>query len=585
MNILGINAFHADAAACLVVDGKLIAAAEEERFCRMKHWAGFPAEAVRYCLKEAGITISDVQFIALNRNPNAHFLRKVLYTLKKRPELSAVTDRWKNAYKIRNIRAIAEAALGVPTGGIKAKIKMIEHHRAHLASAFFVSPFSSAAAVSVDGFGDFVSTLWAEMDGCDLNPGGQVYFPHSLGLLYLAFTQYLGFLSYGDEYKVMGLAAYGKPSFMDKMGEVVRLKPAGGFELDLPYFRHECEGVSMVWEKGSPVIGKVFSEKLEKLFGPARKPDEPVTSFHQEVAHSLQKKYEEVFFHILNHVFEKTKNTNLCLAGGCGLNSVANGKILKQSPFKKIYIQPASGDSGGAIGAAFYTYHQYLRKPRSFCMDQSYWGPHFTSNDVAVLLEAEKAALIKEGCVVERIDDSQELCRRTASAISKGKVIGWFRGRMEWGPRALGNRSILCDPRRADMKELLNIKIKRRESFRPFAPSVLADKASEWFETDEAVPFMLQVYPVRPEKRAQIPSVTHVDGSGRLQTVAQNENKLYYELISSFERETGVPMLLNTSFNENEPIVLSPREALDCFLRTKMDVLVMENFFLERRSG
>lgn len=582
MIILGLNAYHGDSSACLVIDGQLVAAAEEERFRRIKHWAGFPTEAIRYCLAEAGITIDQVDHIAINRNPSANLLKKALFAFSKRPSLAAIKDRLTNAGKITDIKTLLCEEFKIQSSKLKTEVHNVEHHRAHLASSFFVSPFDSAAVVSVDGFGDFVSSMWGEGNGNKITVKGQVNFPHSLGLFYLAVTQYLGFPHYGDEYKVMGLAPYGTPTELEKMRRIVKLKPEGLFELDLDYFIHHSEGVSMVWDDGEPKIGTVFSDRLVELLGPARQKDEPLTDYHRNLAASLQEMYEEAFFHLLDHVYKETQNPNLCLAGGCAMNSVANGKVFDRSPFKELYIQSAAGDGGGAIGAAFYVWNQELGKPRGFVMDHAYLGPGFSTEEIGETLNVKREELKAENCSVERIDDEAELCRRTAERVAEGKVIGWFHGRMEWGPRALGNRSIVCDPRRADMKDILNLKIKRRESFRPFAPSIVREAVGEWFETDYEVPFMLQVYQIRREKRKEIPAVTHVNGSGRLQSVTEAQNPRYHRLIKAFEKITSVPTVLNTSFNENEPVVCKPQEALDCFLRTKMDVLVMGEWFVER---
>ncbi len=579
MRILGLNAYHGDSAACLVVDGVLVAAAEEERFRRVKHWAGLPTEAVRYCLREGGIDLSGVDRIAINRNPSANLLRKVLFSLSRRPSLSAIRDRLQNAGKVKDVRTALAEALG---GEARATVHEVEHHRAHLASAFFVSPHRSAAVASIDGFGDFVSTMWGTGDENRLSVSDQIEFPHSLGLFYLAFTQYLGFPTYGDEYKVMGLAPYGRPTELAKMRQVLRLLPRGRFELDLESFVHHSEGVSMVWEDGEPRIGRVFSDALVERFGPARGKDEPLEDRHRNVAASLQAMYEEAFFHVLAHLYEETRNPVLCLAGGCGMNSVANGKVFDRSGFRDLWVQSAAGDAGGAIGAAFHVLNQELGSPRGFVMEHAYLGPSATGEEVDRLLAARATEIAAQGCTVSLVPDEGELCARTARRIADGKVIGWFQGRMEWGPRALGNRSILCDPRRADMKDVLNLKIKRRESFRPFAPSIAREAVGEWFETDYDVPFMLQVYQIREERRPQIPAVTHVNGSGRLQTVTAAQNPRYHRLIKAFEVETGVPIVLNTSFNENEPVVCRPEEALDCFLRTRMDVLVMGDRVVER---
>lgn len=585
MNILGLNAYHGDSSACLVIDGKLVAAAEEERFRRIKHWAGMPTEAVRYCLSVGGITLDQVDHIAINRNPSANLLKKALFAFTKRPSLEAIRRRLKNAGEVKDVKTVLSQELGVESSGIRAAVRNVEHHQAHLASSFLISPFDSAAVVSVDGFGDFVSTMWGTGNGSSITVRDQVTFPHSLGLFYLAMTQYLGFPHYGDEYKVMGLAPYGTASQMDKMRRIVQLKPKGLFELDLDYFVHHSEGVSMVWDDGEPKIGAVYSEKLSELLGPPRGKDEPLSQYHKDLAASLQAMYEEAFFHLLEHVHRETGADNLCLAGGCAMNSVANGKIFERSPFRELYIQSAAGDGGGAIGAAFHVWNQELGNPRTFVMDHAYLGPEFSNEEIGETLKVKSEELTAENCCIEWIEDEAELCRRTAGRVAEGRVIGWFQGRMEWGPRALGNRSIVCDPRRADMKDILNQKIKRRESFRPFAPSIIREAVGSWFETDYDVPFMLQVYQIREEKRALIPAVTHVNGSGRLQSVTEAQNPRYYRLIKAFEAITGVPTVLNTSFNENEPVVCRPQEALDCFLRTKMDVLVMGNWFVERKEN
>ncbi len=611
MIILGLNAYHADSSACLVFDGKLIAAAEEERFRRIKHWAGFPSEAIRYCLREAGIGLDDLHHVAINQNTKANFGRKIAYTLFRRPDLGLVLDRIRN--KRKRLRIDAELEPMYPGQHLRAELHQVEHHLAHLASAFFVSPFQEAAAVSVDGFGDFSSVAWGIGRGNAIELAGKVFFPHSLGVFYEALTQQLGFPHYGDEYKVMGLAPYGEPRYLTQMRQVVQLKDGGGFELDLKYFRHARERVEYEWHNGEPVVGTLYTPALEELLGPARKKYDELTQRHRDIARSVQAMYEEAFFHLLNAVHARYRVDALALAGGCAMNSVANGKIYRQTPFRHAYVQSAAGDAGGAIGAAFVVWHKLNEKagsaalsesvlssevassPRSslvgkegaggrrrFVMDHAYWGPVFSDREIEILIEARRGDVTNQGCQVERQDDEDSLCRIAALAVADGLVLGWFQGRMEWGPRALGNRSIVCDPRRADMKEILNVKIKRRESFRPFAPSILRESVAEWFETDDDVPFMMQVYQVRHEKRTLIPAVTHVDGSGRLQTVYRQTNPRYYRLIECFKDLTGIPIVLNTSFNENEPVVCQPEEALDCFLRTRMDLLVMGSWCIRR---
>jgi carbamoyltransferase len=582
MNILGVNAYHADSSACMVRNGELIAAVEEERFKRIKHWAGLPIQSIKYCLDEAGVSIEEIDHIALNRNPRANFFRKIWFILSQRPSLAMIRDRAKNAVTMIDIKQRVGQEFGVPAEKIKAQVSYVEHHVAHLASAFLVSPFDQAAVVSVDGFGDFVGAMWGIGRGNHLEVKEKIYFPHSLGLFYLSITQLLGFTKYGDEYKVMGLAAYGEPSEQAKMREIVKLNANGRFGLNLDYFVHHVQGASMTWDAGEPHMGLTFSPVMERLLGPRRTSGEPITHRHEQIAASLQVMYEEAFFHLLNHVYEQVNSPNLCLAGGCAMNSLANGKIFHRTPFKEVYIQAAAGDAGGAIGAAFQVWHQTLQRPRSFVIESAYWGPQFSEAELQAAITSRDDELAKANCQIEKITDSGDLCRLTAQAIAAGKVVGWFQGRMEWGPRALGNRSILVDPRKKEMKDILNARIKRREPFRPFAPSILLESVDEYFEQDYPDPFMIKVYLIRPAKRDLIPAVTHVDGTGRLQTVAQKDNPLYWRLIKEFEKITQVPVLLNTSFNENEPIVCRPQEALDCFLRTKMDVLVLGPYMIKR---
>ena len=593
MWILGINAFHGDSAACLVRDGELIAAAEEERFRRVKHWAGFPTEAIRYCLEEAGVGLDAVDVVALNQDAKANLGKKIGFTLVRRPDMKLVLDRIRNKRERASVVDLLKTAF--PDQAFKGKVVPVEHHMAHLSSAFHVSSYDEAVVVSVDGFGDFASGAWGEGRGTDIEVSGRVYFPHSLGIFYQALTQFLGFPYYGDEYKVMGLAPYGKPAFIDQMRQIVGLENDGGYRLNLDYFRHHKEKVGYEWEDGSPTVGRLFSDALEDLLGPARKADEPLEQRHKDIAHSIQAMYEEAFFHLLNHLHAQYGHDALCLAGGCAMNSVANGKVRRNTPFKNVYIQSAAGDAGGAIGSAFVAWHDLGPSPQPspsgremgrsrFFMNHAYWGPSFTDDEVGEVLDQQEAEIKLSRCRIEQIGDEALLCERTAGAIADGAVVGWFQGRMEWGPRALGNRSIVCDPRRADMKDILNLKIKRRESFRPFAPSILREAVADWFEEDDDVPFMMKVFQIREDKRQRIPAVTHVDGSGRLQTVYKDTNPRYYKLIECFRDITGVPIVLNTSFNENEPVVCHPKEALDCFLRTRMDVLVLGGYYIERKG-
>lgn len=580
--ILGINAFHGDSSACIFVNGRLIAAAEEERFRRIKHWAGFPTEAIRFCLSDVGVQLKDVEHVALNSDPRASLVRKGWYTFSRRPSVRYV---WSHLRARRERESVEERlAREFPGEEFRGRVHYVEHHLAHLASAFLSSPYREAVALSVDGFGDFASAAWGVGRDAFVEVAGRVHFPHSLGIFYQALTQYLGFPNYGDEYKVMGLAPYGQPRFLPQMRKIVQLNGDGTFRLDLQYFRHHLEKTTYTWSNGAPAVQSLFTAALEEEFGPSRSGDEPLSERHRDIARSVQAMYEEAFFHLLNALHSRYGIDALTLAGGCAMNSVANGKITKATPFRHVYVHAAAGDAGGAIGAALVVWHRMNGRARGCAMDHAYWGPAFGDDEIGQLLGGWGEELGQAGCAVSSIPNEAELCARTAEAMAAGKVVGWFQGRMEWGPRALGNRSIVCDPRRADMKDILNRKIKRRESFRPFAPSILREAVHEWFETDDDVPFMEKVFVVREAKRSLIPAVVHVDGTGRLQTVTKGSNPRYYRLIEEFRKRTGVPMVLNTSFNENEPIVCRPEEALSCFLRTNMDVLVLGNWYLERKE-
>ncbi|HEX5875356.1 MAG TPA: carbamoyltransferase C-terminal domain-containing protein [Pyrinomonadaceae bacterium] len=570
MNILGINAYHGDAAAAIIKDGRLIAAVEEERFNRFKHSAGFPAHAIRYCLEAAGIKPEDLDHVGISRDPSAHLHKKILFAAT-RAGFQQIKDRLGNAAKVRDLRDELARVFGVSKKTLRARFHNIEHHRAHLASCFYVSPFDRAALLSIDGFGDFISTMWAVGEGKSIDVLGQVEFPHSTGIVYTATTQFLGFPHYGDEGKVMGLAPYGRPRFIEEFREIVRTEENGRFRLNLDYFRHHSEGVEMTWEEGSPVIGRVFSDGFARLFGPPRQPGAALTDREHDIAASLQLRLEEVAFHVLHHLHDRTGLTDLGLAGGVAYNSVMNGKVLLNTPFKRLFIQPAAGDSGTALGVCYQIYHGVLRNERGETMDGAYTGPYFSDEEIRTVLKEP----------FEHYSDS-ELTKRAAQDIANGLVVGWFQGRMEFGPRALGNRSIVVDPRRAEMKDILNDRIKKREPFRPFAPSILEERVGDYFEQTHPAPTMLMVYQIKKERRQEIPAVTHVDGSGRLQTVSKAVNERYYQLISDFAELTGVPVILNTSFNENEPIVCTPQEAIDCFRKTRMDVLYLGNYAVRR---
>jgi carbamoyltransferase len=577
MNILGINAYHGNASAAILCDGKLIAAVEEERFNRVKYAAGFPAAAIAYCLEAAGITLKDVHHVAVPRNPYARLGTKLLYALRMP---SFARERMKVLAKFTGIREALARAFDSDPAALSAQFHRVEHHIAHLASAFYCSQFEEAALLSADGLGDFASSMWGAGFGTRMNIYGSIAFPHSLGLYYSAVTQYLGFLKFGDEYKVMGLGAYGEPEFLEEFRDIVHSNGAG-FRLGLAYFTHHRTGPEMTWADAdkTPVLGKMYSERMAQKLGPVRDPAAPIEQRHKNLACSLQARLEEVYLGMLNHLAAETGMESVCLAGGVAFNCVANGKILASTRFKNVYVHPAAGDAGLAVGAAQFVWHQLLGNPREFVMEHAYWGPEFSRAEIRAVVRASRFS--ESGCTVDELPE-EDLLRKTAAMIADGKILGWFQGRAEWGPRALGNRSIVADARRPEMKEILNRRIKHREIFRPFAPSILAEKTSEWFEQAHPSPFMTMAYAVKPEMRDKIPAPTHVDGTGRLQTVTATANPRYWKLIRAFEAQTGVPVVLNTSFNDNEPIVCKPQEAIDCFERTHMDALVLGDFLITR---
>lgn len=574
-SILGINAYHGDASAALVVDGQLVAAVEEERFNRIKHWAGFPAESIRWCLQQGGINPSDLQHVALSFNPRANLLKRLAFVARNRPSPRAILDRLKRQGKTLGLREQFAEAVRLPAAELKAQFHRIEHHQTHVAAGFLISPFEQAAVLSVDGMGDFTSTLTAMAGGNQWQELTRVWFPHSIGFLYSAITMYLGFPYYGDEYKVMGLAPYGEPEFADFFRRLIR--PHGdGFELNLDYFTHHKEGIRMSWNDGAPVVEPFHSEKLVRDLGPMRQAGDPMTSRHDNIAKSLQVVTEEILMHLLNRLHEQTKCPNVCLTGGVAMNSVANGKITRETPFENVYLPAGAADNGTSFGAAFYVANRVLNQPRSFVQNHAYWGCESSDEEC-------RSAIAEAGLTAETLTDDA-LYERTVDLMIEGKVVGWFQGRMEFGARALGNRSLIADPRRTDMRDIINLRIKFREKFRPFAPSILEEQVGEWFEINEPTPYMEKVFPIRESKRALIPAVTHVDGSGRLQSVSRHTNPRYHALISCFFAKTGVPIILNTSLNENEPVVRVPKEAIACFLRTDMDVLVLGNQLLDRQK-
>ncbi len=565
MIILGISCYYHDAGAALVCDGQLVAAAEEERFNRQKHFNGFPEHAVAYCLREAGVTIHDVDHIAFYEKPLVKFNR-ILETILGCWPLTY--SQWLKAiplwlgHRLRIGHEIQDRL------GTEKDILYCQHHLAHAASAFLVSPFEEAAIITADGVGEWTTSSWGIGRGYQIEMQKEVRFPHSVGLLFSAITAYLGFRVNDAEWKVMGLAPYGEPKYVDKFHQVVDIKDDGSIRLDLRYFAHTHS------------TARTFNRRWEKLFGqPQRRPEAELTDFHRDVAHSGQEIVEEIMLKMASHARRETGMDNLCLAGGVGLNCVANWRILTESGFKDIFIQPAAGDSGGALGTALYVYNTVLGNPRTFRMEHALWGPGFDNQQIKIMLD-------QRGAEYEHVDDEDELLTRTARMIADGKVVGWFQGRLEFGPRALGSRSLLADPRDPKMKDVINAKVKFREAFRPFAPAVLKERAHEYFEMPEGMdaPYMLLVPKVRKDKHRVIPAVTHKDGSGRVQTVTEQTNGRFYRLIRAFDRLTGVPVVINTSFNvRGEPIVCTPADAYHTFVHTGIDALVLGDYVVTHK--
>lgn len=577
MLILGLNMFHADASAAIVVDGEVKFAIAEERLNRHKHFGGFPGLAVKECLDAVGAKISDVEHVAVGQDSDANLAKKVQYALANPAKILNFIRLRQRKEAMRDVRALLSKALEVDPAKLRFQEHHLEHHIAHIASAYYCSPWEKAAGFSYDGSGDFVSTMMGRCEGNQIEVLERVFLPHSLGSVYTMICEFIGYTTYGDEGKVMGLAPYGKETYSAEVAKIVAPKD-GGFQLDLSYFKPLGSNQGMqVLPDGTVRLARHYSDRMEKLFGEPRKPHTEITQRDMDLAFALQHRFEEIFFHLIKRLHERVPLDDLVMAGGCALNSVANGKIFDRTPFRRTYIQPAAGDEGLAIGAALHTYHAVLSQPRRHELKTSYLGPEFCESRI-------QAALEKAGLESRKLD-REALLQQTAEQIAAGNVVGWFQGRMEWGPRALGNRSIVAHPGLPNMKDVLNARIKHREWFRPFAPSIMADFQHEYFEHDHPSPFMLHVYKIRPEKRKVLCAVNHVDDTGRLQTVTREENPLYYDLISAFHRKTGIPVILNTSFNENEPIVCTPEEAIDCFQRTRMDVLAIGPFMVTKPEG
>jgi carbamoyltransferase len=571
--ILGLNAFHPDSAACVLRDGKLVAAVAEERLgSRHKHVAGFPGRAVAEVLRLAGATMGDVDYVAIGNDSNANVPAKIRHVLKS-PFKSArgVATHFQRRNKMHSVQRMMADACGVNEAACRFRVVRVEHHLAHLASSYFSSDFDEAAGFSYDGAGDFTSAMFARCQGNRIEILDRVHVPHSLGFFYTALCQFIGFDKFGEEYKVMGLAAYGQPAYLNLMRELVFVPPNGQFQLNPRFFRplgknlEECVDAA-----GEIVLPPLYTDELAKHLGAPRRRGAALTQRENDIACSVQARFEEIVLASLRSLHQQVPTDKLVTAGGCALNGVCNARILRETPFKQSYIQCAASDDGTAIGAALYVWNTILKQPRAGLIDHAYWGPEHS--------EAEMAAALQQAGLPQERFDRAALLERAAKHLNSGHVTGWYQGRCEWGPRALGNRSILAHPGWPGMKDLINQKIKRREAFRPFAPSILADEVGNYFEQTVESPFMMHVVKIRPEKRAALAAVCHADFTGRLHTVKPTQNALYYDLIKTFSQKSGTAVVLNTSFNENEPIVDTPQQAVSCFVRTDMDVLCLGPF-------
>lgn len=576
--ILGLNTLHAGSSAAILVDGQPVVAIAEERLNRVKYYAGFPRLAVRRCLDIAGLKFKDIDIIAIGRDSSANRKKKIEYVLKNPTKLLNLVKIKTSRSSLGDIKTLLSQECDVDPQELRFEQYNVEHHLAHIASAYFISEWDQAAGFSADGSGDFVTCMLATCEGNEIKVEKRIYVPHSIGSLYTMICDFIGYKKYGDEGKVMGLSALGQDSYYDRFEDMIVLK-ADGFQLNPKYFLPfgSNQGLS-INEKGEMVIQRHYSDYVVELFGQPREPYSNMEKRDMDLAFGLQRIFEKTYLHFLNILYQYVPLERVAMSGGCVLNSVANGKIFDNTAFRKTCIQPAAGDEGLALGAALYLSNAILKEGKRFAMKNAFLGPEYSEDTIKAELERHKVSYTRH--------ERESLLQRTAEEIARGKVVGWFQGRMEWGPRALGNRSILCHPGLPDMKDILNARIKRREWFRPFAPSVLVEKQAEIFEHTHPSPFMLHVYKIKPEWQKKLAAVNHVDNTGRLQSVAREENPLYYDLITTFEQKTGLPVVLNTSFNENEPIVCSPEEAIDCYLRTKMDVLVIGPFIcLKEEQG
>ncbi|HQZ82955.1 MAG TPA: carbamoyltransferase C-terminal domain-containing protein [Pyrinomonadaceae bacterium] len=572
--ILGINTFHAGSSAAVVVDGEPIVALPEERLNRVKYYAGFPKLAILRCLEIAGLKFSDIDGVAVGRDSSANLHKKLEFAIKNPSRLLNLAKIRSKGKTFDDIKSLLATQFEIDPAELRFKLYNVEHHLAHTASAYFASEWEHSAGITIDGSGDFVSCLLSDCVGDEIRPQKKIFVPHSLGTLYTAVCQFIGYGKYGDEGKVMGLAPLGEDRYREFFEGM--LKPvSGGFELNPEYFLPFGANQGMeINDAGEMIVHRLYSDKFIEAFGEPRERHAEITQRDMDISFGLQRIFEEYYMRIVNSLHELVPTHRISMAGGCTLNSVANGKLLLETPFRETCIQPAAGDDGLSLGSALYVSNSVLKEKRRWVMKNSYLGDEYSDSHI-------KSELNRYGLAFRELS-REALLEETSNEVVKGNVVGWFQGRMEWGPRALGNRSIIAHPGFPNMKDILNARIKHRESFRPFAPSVLQERQSELFEQDHPSPFMLHVYKIRPEWRERLSAVNHVDDTGRLQTVAREENPLYYDLIKKFESKTGIPVILNTSFNENEPIVHEPAEAIECFMRTKMDTLVIGSFICKK---
>ena len=573
MNVIGLNFNHSDTSACLIIDNNLIAAAEEERFNRIKHTNAFPKQSIEYCLKEGNLKLKDIDIIAINTRPTSNILKKFIFSIKKLISPKLAIRSLKNIKKKKQIKKEIKKIFS--DQNFNGKIEYIDHHLSHLASAYYCSDFKNSICLSIDGFGDFASLAYGFASENNIKIDKKIYFPHSLGILYQAVTQYLGFDKYGDEYKVMGLSSYGTATYKNQLSKLFKIKKNFEFELDTKYFNHHIKDITINSNQQFDYMD-LFNSEFEKIIGfEKRNKNTKIESYHINLAKSVQEIYENYLINIINFLNKKYNCENLCLSGGCAANSVANGKILKETKIKKLYIPSAPGDAGGAIGAAY----QSFKHRKAKYLNTASLGPSYDSQHIKDQIDK---LIDKKKYKVSLCENNEKLANIISELIIKKKIIGLFCGKMEFGSRALGNRSILADPRESDIRDIINLKTKKRESFRPFAPAILKEKVNEWFHINHEVSFMSEVYEFREDKKKFVPAVCHVDGTGRLQTVSKENNELYYLIIKNFFQLTNIPILLNTSFNENEPIVCHPSDAIQTFMSTKIDALVLENWIIER---